>query len=115
MPPKRVGEAIVDIEQKCHFHRVSQCLLRHPGAQHLPNRIGLEVIWLQRHGLDEFKGDTEAVVDGSGTIVSQDLLNNRVIGQSRCRDRGMGLCSKPTSIQRRDKRREKFSLADRPL
>ena len=112
MPTKRICEAIVDIEQECHFHRVSQCLFRDPGAKHFPSGIGLKVIWLQSHCLDEFKGDSEAVVDCGGTIVSQDLLNNRVIAQSRCRDRGMSVCSKPTSIKSRDKRREQFSVAN---
>jgi hypothetical protein len=70
---------------------------------------------IQRHLFQEAERGAELVVNRRGGVIVQDLPDEVIVVEGRCRDRGMSVRSKVTLIQPRYKGGEELAVSDRPF
>ena len=112
MPPHRVSETIVHVEQKRDLQGLGDRRFRHALGEDGSHIVGAEALVSEGHLFKQTQHSTQSFVDRRAGIVLEDLLREVVVVKSGRRDRGVGVRSKGAGVEARDERREQLALAD---
>jgi hypothetical protein len=115
VPAHRIGQPVVDVEQKRNFQSVPDSLFGDAGAHHRPDIFGREIAVIERHLLEQPQRRSQLLVNRRVRVVVQHPLGQRVVSKGGRRDRGVSVGSKQTLVQPRDERGEQLALAHRPF
>lgn len=98
VPPHRVSETIVDIEQKRDLQRLGDRRFRDAFCEDGAHIVGAETLVSEGHLFKKTQHRTQSFVDRRAGIVVEDLLREMIVVKSGRRDRGVGVRSKGTFV-----------------
>jgi cell division transport system permease protein len=114
VPAQRVRQADDHVEERCDVDRIDERLLRHARGQYATCIVARQVVGAQRHRLDEAERRADTLVDRRRAPVGLDRPPH-VLAERVRRDRGVGVCSEGTLVERGDECCEELALTRRPV
>ena len=98
MPPHRVSEPIVDIEQERDLHGIEDGFPGNARTHHRSHVLWTEAAMVEGHLLEQTERGAKRLADRRCRVIVQNLLDERIAVERGGRDRGVSVRSKVALI-----------------